>query len=72
MMIACRWCGRLARPSRHGSPRVFCSPRCRVAFHSAARRWSERLLAAGRITVADLRADPEACALFWFRDGDAG
>jgi hypothetical protein len=34
---------------------VFCGPACRTAFHTAARRWAERAVAAGTLTVADIR-----------------
>jgi len=61
----CLWCGQPFEP-RHtgGSPRVFCTSGCRTAFHSAARRWAEQAVAAGLLTVAELRSgDPAACTL---------
>ena len=62
--IHCRWCGRACRPRRGGSPRVFCTSGCRNAFHTAARRWAERAIAAGMLTIAELRnGDPAACTL---------
>ena len=62
--IHCRWCGRACRPRRGGSPRVFCTSGCRNAFHAAARRWAERAIAAGMLTIAELRnGDPAACTL---------
>jgi hypothetical protein len=43
---------------------VFCAAACRTAFHSAARRWVERAIVSGTLTVADLRnGNPEACTL---------
>jgi hypothetical protein len=43
--IPCRWCGRAFELRRGGSPRVFCRPGCRTAFHTAARRWAEDAVA---------------------------
>ena len=62
--ISCRWCGRACRLRRGGSPRVFCGPACRTAFHSAARRWAEGAVAAGVLTIADIRKGARAaCTL---------
>src|SRR5579863_5781812 len=62
--VRCRWCGRTCRTRRGGSPRMFCTSSCRSAFHTAARRWAERAVASGLLTVAELRSgDPAACAL---------
>ena len=53
---ACLWCDQPIEPRLSGgSPRKFCSPRHRTAFHSAARRWAERKIAAGILTIAELR-----------------
>jgi hypothetical protein len=60
----CEWCGRPFRPRRGGSPQRFCGARCRTAFWSALRRWGERAVAAGILTIADIRnGDPAACTL---------
>jgi hypothetical protein len=60
----CRWCERPFQVRRGGSPQRFCGPGCRTAFWSALRRWGERAIAAGIITVADVRdGDPTACTL---------
>jgi hypothetical protein len=60
----CRWCGRAFIERRGGSPQVFCRSGCRTAFHTAGRRWAERAVAAGVLTVAELRDIPaEACTL---------
>jgi hypothetical protein len=43
---------------------VFCGPACRTAFHTAARRWAERVVDAGFLTVDHIRSgDPTACTL---------
>lgn len=35
-----------------------------MAFHAAARRWAEKAVASGMLTIAELRkADPAACTL---------
>jgi len=52
---ACIWCGRPFRTRRGGSPKRFCSATHRIAFWSALRRWGERAVASGILTVADVR-----------------
>jgi hypothetical protein len=63
--IYCAWgCGRRLRNRRGGSPARFCSPGCRAAFWTACRRWGERAVAAGTISIDDLRrVDTAACTL---------
>jgi hypothetical protein len=49
---------------RGGSPQRFCRARCGTAFWSALRRWGERAIAAGVLTVIDLRhGATAACTL---------
>jgi hypothetical protein len=51
-------------PRKAGSPQRFCSSKCRDEFHSAGRRYAERAVLGGLLTVADLRNGPaEACTL---------
>jgi hypothetical protein len=60
----CEWCERPFRVRRGGSPQRFCGTTCRTAFWSALRRWGERAIATGVLTVADIRnGDPAACTL---------
>jgi hypothetical protein len=60
----CLWCGEGFAPRRGGSPRRFCCPRHRSAFHGAARRWAEKAVADGMLSVSDLRnGDPAAFTL---------
>ena len=64
----CLWCERRFTAHRGGSPRSFCSSSCRTAFHTAARRWSEHAIAAGSLTISDIRngisnGDGKACTL---------
>ena len=60
----CSWCGICFKPRHGGSPRRFCSARHRTEFHAAARRLAERAVAAGILTIADLRNGAgEACTL---------
>jgi hypothetical protein len=60
--MICDWCDRSFRPRRGGSPHRFCGPKCRTAFWTALRRWGERAVAAGILTVGDIRSgDPAAC-----------
>jgi hypothetical protein len=60
----CLWCERPFRTRRGGSPKRFCCPEHRMAFWSALRRWGEKAIATGILTVADIRnGDPAACTL---------
>ena len=60
----CHWCEQPFRPRRGGSPQRFCGAACRSAFWSALRRWGERAIAAGILTIDDIRdGNPEACTL---------
>jgi hypothetical protein len=60
----CVWCGRPLSARRGGSPKRFCSAAHRIAFWSALRRWAERAVAAGALTIANIRSgDPTACTL---------
>jgi hypothetical protein len=52
---ACLWCNRPFEPHRGGSPQTFCGAVCRAAFHRAARQWSEKEIAEGRLSVEALR-----------------
>jgi hypothetical protein len=61
---ACLWCGRPFRTRRGGSPQRFCSTAHRTAFWSASRLWAERAVAAGVLTLDQIRKGaPEACTL---------
>ena len=58
----CPWCGRPFRARRGGSAQRFCGAACRSAFWSALRRWGERAVAAGVLTIDDIKnGDPAAC-----------
>ena len=68
----CLWCDRAFLPRRGGSRQQFCSARHRAEFHSAARRFAERAVAAGILTVADIRnGAPAACTLLLIREAMA-
>ena len=61
---ACLWCDTAFEPRKAGSPQRFCSSKCRDEFHSAGRRYAERAVLGGLLTVAELRnGPPEACTL---------
>ena len=52
----CLWCAAAyARRATGGSAQRFCSAGCRQAFHTEARCYVAREMAAGRLTVASLR-----------------
>ena len=60
----CQWCERPFRARRGGSPQRFCSAKHRSLFWSTLRRWGARAVAAGILTIADIRnGDPAACTL---------
>jgi hypothetical protein len=62
--LICTWCSEQFKVRRGGSPQRFCSVRCRTAFWSAMRRWAERALAAGTVSIDALRDGRlEACTL---------
>jgi hypothetical protein len=51
----CPWCERPFRARRGGSPQRFCGSKCRATFWSALRRWGERAVAAGTLTITDVK-----------------
>lgn len=53
--LSCLWCGCGFAARRGGSKKLFCSARHRADFHRATRQWCERDIAAGRLTVGNLR-----------------
>lgn len=58
----CLWCGRTFAPGRSGSPKRFCGAGHRGAFHTAARRFAERAIAAGTVSISALKGgDLQAC-----------
>jgi len=60
----CLWCQRPFPARRGGSPKRFCSAAHRTAFWSALRRWGEKAVATGMLTMGDIRnGDPAACTL---------
>jgi hypothetical protein len=60
----CLWCAAPVTLRRGGSPRKFCSTRCRHEFHSCARRWAETAIATGGLSVDVLKnSDAAACTL---------
>ena len=55
----CAWCGQGFTPRLVGGlPQRFCSTRHRRAFHSAARKFTERAITLGFLTADDLRRGP--------------
>jgi hypothetical protein len=66
----CLWCHHPLIPRRGGSPKRFCCAQHRTAFWQAARRWAERAVAAGILTIGDLKKGaPEACTLLLMGSG---
>jgi hypothetical protein len=52
----CQWCERPFRARRGGSPQRFCGGKCRSAFWTALRHWGERAVAAGILTINDIKS----------------
>ena len=51
----CPWCsGYLPERANRGSPRRFCSTKCRHQFQSAERRFTQELIQRGFLTAEDL------------------
>ena len=68
----CLWCNRpFARRRSGGSRQMFCGPSHRTSFHTAARRWAERAIASGVLTVAELQ-NGTAAAYTLARGHEAG
>jgi len=60
----CLWCGHPFQSHRGGSPQRFCSAQHRNEFWSALRRWGERAVASGRLTIDHIKnGDAAACTL---------
>ena len=58
----CFWCGAEFLAKKVGAnPKRFCSEGCKNCFHSAARRWPERAIADGHLSLSDLRAPAASC-----------
>jgi len=54
----CAWCSRSFAPRRTGGrPQRFCSERCRRANEKAMREWAQGELAAGRVTIAEIKRE---------------
>ena len=54
--IRCLWCNEeFTRRQNGGSRQRFCQSKCRAKFHKAARIWTEREIAEGRLTIEELR-----------------
>ncbi len=48
--------------SRYGShDRIFCSPLCKNRYHAAARKWVQKAIGVGLISIVDLKAAEASC-----------
>jgi hypothetical protein len=62
MLEYCLWCGAEFLAKKVGAnPKKFCSALCKNEFHTATRRWVERALADGRLSLNDLGAPSVSC-----------
>ena len=53
----CSWCdGPMPKGPNRGSPRRYCSERCRHAFQTAARRYTGALIEDGLLSTRELRS----------------
>src|SRR5262249_575493 len=58
------WCDSPFKSRRGGFSQRFCGPRCRNAFWSALRRWGDRAIADGVLTIAEMKdGTAAACTL---------
>jgi hypothetical protein len=63
-LARCPWCRHILTLRRGGSPKRFCSSQHRAEFHSAARKWAERVLVAGFVTLDAIKeSNHAACTL---------
>jgi len=61
-LTSCQWCEGPFRARRAGTAQRFCSSKCRSAFWTALRRWGESAVAAGVLSLDQIREGaPEAC-----------
>ena len=62
--MTCLWCGDpMPDRSNRGSPRRFCRPEHRRAYHTAARRYVDREVSEGRLPVPALMGSRKARTL---------
>ena len=55
-MSRCLWCERPFQAKEVGAHRKkFCSSICKNRFHTAVRKWGQQALAAGRLSLDDLK-----------------
>jgi len=66
---ACLWCGGPFQRHDGGKPQRFCSEACRIALHRAARQWALSELAAGRVTLAQLKEGSASNVYVGFNGG---
>lgn len=53
---SCFWCGRRFQVRQSGGHvQRFCTARCRLAFHAAARRWALDAVDAGVVPLGDIK-----------------
>lgn len=55
-MTPCRWCSRPFPPmKRGGNEKIFCKPKCKSDFETAARRYALAMVDAGLLSVSELK-----------------
>ncbi len=58
----CLWCAGPFPAKRVGAhQKKFCSVPCKNRYHSAARRWVQRAITGGQLSVHDLKALDASC-----------
>lgn len=56
-VAVCPWCGQPFEVKSIGAHRKrFCSPACKGRYHTALRRWAQKALAEGELSLEDLRS----------------
>ncbi len=58
----CPWCAAPFTAKKVGAhQKKFCSPRCKNRYHAAARKWVQKAIGVGLISIVDLKAAEASC-----------
>ncbi len=61
-LARCIWCRKPFRAKVIGAhPKKFCSSTCKDRFHTALRQWAQEAMAAGQLSVSDLKTAQASC-----------
>ena len=61
-LALCQWCETPFLPKAVGGHiKKFCSAQCRNLYHAAARKWVQRAVSVGLLSIADLKVAQASC-----------